>query len=625
MLNKTTHWTCILVALTCSLAIVFPDYFFIHAGHGLDPSWRLSLHMAWNQGLIWGKEFVFTYGPLGFLCARLPFPELRYFYLVSDLFVFGNLLFLLWTALDTEKTAVNKMAVPLIVFCLGWGVFFIDLPLMLLAIQLFHIGRYINFGSRTSLVISCVVAGLQFYIKLNAGLIAIVLELSGIVVVGILNKQVLTTITTTAIFLAAIASVSFVLPVSIIPYIINSLQIVAGYNDAMGVTIEGRQHYLLASSFVLFFWVMYGLSVIKPLFHNMRDLAIWGATSLCLFILFKQGFVRADGHEDAFFNFAPFVLGIASISLSDLHRRAIRTLVVVALFGSFAVMFKHFTPDYFAGQLEGVPQYGKQLIASDDTWRSALQPPVEDVLQPEILSLLKDKTVDIFPWDISVIYYNKLKYIPRPVMQSYSVYTSALDQLNAAELRSSRSADFLLARIECVDGRYCLSEEGETHRAIVEKYRPVTKTSNGYLVLTKREEPLTLTATLLKQRHVTFQKKVTVPASDGLVYLFGSAHYSLYGTLRSIFFKPAELRMSFHLENGELRDYRLVRGMLEGGFPVNRLVENLDHYEKFSQGHWRDLPRINQISFWSPTPEGFKDGVDVRFVDYTSNQLLALQ
>ncbi|MGH2966069.1 MAG: hypothetical protein ACRDMH_11910, partial [Solirubrobacterales bacterium] len=38
---------------------------------GFDPSWNLALEMAAADRLRWGTEFVFNYGPLGFLHAPL--------------------------------------------------------------------------------------------------------------------------------------------------------------------------------------------------------------------------------------------------------------------------------------------------------------------------------------------------------------------------------------------------------------------------------------------------------------------------------------------------------------------------------------------------------------------------
>jgi hypothetical protein len=50
--------------------IPFPIFF--APSTGLDPSWRISLNMAIDKGLIFGKDIVFTYGPLGYLETRIP-------------------------------------------------------------------------------------------------------------------------------------------------------------------------------------------------------------------------------------------------------------------------------------------------------------------------------------------------------------------------------------------------------------------------------------------------------------------------------------------------------------------------------------------------------------------------
>lgn len=41
-------------------------------GRGLDPSWMLGLNMAHAQHLVYGKDIVFTYGPLGYLAHPDP-------------------------------------------------------------------------------------------------------------------------------------------------------------------------------------------------------------------------------------------------------------------------------------------------------------------------------------------------------------------------------------------------------------------------------------------------------------------------------------------------------------------------------------------------------------------------
>src|SRR5690349_5730933 len=46
------------------------------AQEGLDASWVQALHVAVEQRLAFGTDIVFTYGPLGFVHARMYWPGL---------------------------------------------------------------------------------------------------------------------------------------------------------------------------------------------------------------------------------------------------------------------------------------------------------------------------------------------------------------------------------------------------------------------------------------------------------------------------------------------------------------------------------------------------------------------
>src|SRR6188472_7525 len=68
---------------------------------GLDPSWGAGLQMAAHDGLVFGREVVFTYGPLGFLSV----PTLWYQDLGAAAVAYGALVhilactLILWAAL----------------------------------------------------------------------------------------------------------------------------------------------------------------------------------------------------------------------------------------------------------------------------------------------------------------------------------------------------------------------------------------------------------------------------------------------------------------------------------------------------------------------------------------------
>ena len=51
-----------------------------------------------------------------------------------------------------------------------------------------------------------------------------------------------------------------------------------------------------------------------------------------------------------------------------------------------------------------------------------------------VLEKVQGKTIDIIPWEFSLIPGNQLNWKPRPIIQSYSAYTEKLDELNYQSL-----------------------------------------------------------------------------------------------------------------------------------------------------------------------------------------------
>src|SRR5437879_816646 len=50
--------------------LLFPAVFSLKPGIGPDSSWMMATNLALKQGSSFGDQFVFTYGPLGFLSSR---------------------------------------------------------------------------------------------------------------------------------------------------------------------------------------------------------------------------------------------------------------------------------------------------------------------------------------------------------------------------------------------------------------------------------------------------------------------------------------------------------------------------------------------------------------------------
>ena len=65
-------WRWLLLLSVTYVAILSVPAPWASYGTGLDPSWILGLNLAHSQGLVAGRDMVFTYGPLGYLLYPEP-------------------------------------------------------------------------------------------------------------------------------------------------------------------------------------------------------------------------------------------------------------------------------------------------------------------------------------------------------------------------------------------------------------------------------------------------------------------------------------------------------------------------------------------------------------------------
>ena len=143
---------------------------------GLDSSWAYALNLAHVQNLTFGRDVVFTFGPLGYLFYPVPelvapLPAFALGWAVYALFLFGT--FLIWRALGNR----------LVVF-IGWAILsaamlVTDLPFerMQLAFVGFAIGIVALLAARGSvatgyLALAGTVAGVMPLFKANEGIAA---------------------------------------------------------------------------------------------------------------------------------------------------------------------------------------------------------------------------------------------------------------------------------------------------------------------------------------------------------------------------------------------------------------------------------------------------------------------
>jgi hypothetical protein len=459
------------------------------AGIGLDASWNAGLTMAVHDGLRFGDEIVFSYGPLGFLQS----PFVYYEGLGVLAFLFTAALYVCFCVALVRALAriLPLLAAIVLGFLVVAGLPLIEQPPLLAVLaamamlELERSPRQVD----AFLVAGATYAAVEALVKLSTGPIIAGVFLIALVGVGAGRARI-------AAFIGLLAAEILVLwlltgqSLGAIPdFLANTEEIVSGYSSAM-VSETDVPHWqvVLASAAAALTTVAL---VVACRFGSFRDRrARWaGATlmGLVAFTVFKEGVVRTDaGHLSLFFSTA-VVLWIAIPWSRRLWPALVGGAVLIALAGApvrpEAVTARmHVVDNVHAAwdQLLNLVDSSRreEMIAAG---RSGLQATYN--LDARTLTALRGRTVSIEPWEAGAAWAYGLEWKPLPVFQNYSAYTAGLDRLNAEAvedpqgperiLRENPSAVFPEFPTPDVDDRFSAWDPPEQARAVLCNFVPL--------------------------------------------------------------------------------------------------------------------------------------------------------
>lgn len=291
-----------------------------------------------------------------------------------------------------------------------------------------------------------------------------------------------------------------------------------------------------------------------------------------LFVAFKQGFVRQDGHEAAAyvvaFIYAAFVT--ASAPLKDrLIVPASAALSAICL--SFTLAIPPQSPG-FLRQVAALPEstawiyrqmvenVGLALPGGLEAMRKAVDRRTEravDDLHKTASILSGLRSYDIFSHEQGAAWANVAGYRPRPVFQGYSAYTAALQDLNAAH--TGTVPDAVLVGMAALDGRFPNLEDGSALGQIMLNYCPTD--AAGSRVLFRRQtgglgENAIDEWDWRAQRLDAAGGRLELPS--GVVFGTVDIELSFWGRLLAAAYRLPPLKVQLELRDGERRVARLI-------------------------------------------------------------------
>lgn len=413
---------------------------------GLDQGWIAGMYMGAQNGMSFGSDFVFTYGPLGFLNFATDWyvglANLAYLWLALLHVVFACLLV---GALRRSLGMIGAIVVSIVVLCLLPAV---EVPFAIGALGCFYVLRDNRPRYSLELVIygGAIFAAAESLVKLSVG--PALLVMFAVALVGARAKpwQIAAYFGTFLLAFVGLWLASGQALGDLPDYAKNGRQIVSGYSEAMSVSN--------GSEFLRTFGPLGGAAVLigvtaSAYFASYRDrLARWAGVLvafLVTFALFKEGVVRFDiPHMGAFLSTTTVVW----IALPWARRQWLIALAGIAgLFAAGAAIQHYSDPGRVWALLNPVDNVERawnessKLFEGDE--REAEATYVRAVIlrgydiDEKIVLALQGQKVSIEPWEIAAAWAMDFYFTwdPTPVIQAYQANTEALDELNAAAIR----------------------------------------------------------------------------------------------------------------------------------------------------------------------------------------------
>jgi hypothetical protein len=434
-------WTIALVLLLTALSWPFT---YVKGGAGLDNSWVVGLSFAVAHGLAFGRQVIFTYGPLGF--SLIPAAITPGTFLAGELL--GGLIQLALVAvlLANLRRRMNLFAAGLLTLLaasvVGWleaeplsGIAF---GLVTLAYTTPRARRERAF--RRLAIGGGALVGFALLVKLNDGVAT-----GAVLAIGLLGGEDRRRGLTRAAASATGTLVALWLllgePLGALPdYLRNSYDVIGGYVEAMGHNtvgpgIQWQLLVVVGSAIALAIGAWRALDTERP----RRGVALAGAVLVVHYFVAREMFVRYDtGH-------VAFIALLAVVALLIPWPRAQRAtglaLTVMLAVSAFAVLAR--PVDQLIDPLGDAHRLARQA-------REVLHPAAliaegradvrrDDAVPAAMAASLRGHCVNAEPDEIAAVWaHPRWRWCPLPVFQSYTAYTPRLDRLNAAAYADAR-------------------------------------------------------------------------------------------------------------------------------------------------------------------------------------------
>jgi hypothetical protein len=554
-----------------------------------DPSWRAALGYALDHGLQAGKDYVFTYGPLGYFSTNVYVPEIFGIRLAWEA-CFGLVLaaVVVGAASRIRSAPVRWLCLLLILVQPMDGDAYAFLGMTSAAACVLGSTRFRSTAALLGLVLLAAFPLIKFSYAIPAASCAIAIASTG-------GRRAGWALLSSFPVLVASWWVLAGQSASNLPaYVGRSFELASGYSAGMSLPAPPGARGL-AFALMPLCAVIAGARASDPPSEIPRT-AFAGAFLATLWVAFKAGFVRGLDHTPSLFGFtlvAPFLLQSGAASSSTRRAAAVAAQLACAALSLAGL----------AADTGDIPHGPKALLVgaarrAGDAVRAACRPAAlradcEQSLAdartwrslPRTREIVRQDSIDMISSRQGMLFLNDLHWTPRPVFQGYATLSTRLAELNQSFFQGPGASEYVLFLLESLDHRLPSLDDALALRTIAREYEPVL-TEKGYLLL--RHAPHAAAPEPPRSdihREIAFGERLDIraaPRGCRLVQL--DIPYTTWGRWRTFLEQAPAVFADIELDTGEIFRARIVPSMASAGAILDPVLRTYADWEDWCTG-----------------------------------------
>jgi len=563
---------------------------------GLDPSWVAVISEAHSRGWRFGTDIVFTGGPLSSLYTHYFQQETAVLALLLGV-VLVLYLTLSLAFLPESRTSLFPFAAAVVLAFAATtrDALLLGVPLLLAAITLKQPDRtnWFFLGAGTLASAASILAKFSAF----PVVLVVCVVLDG---VAVAHKRPPLHLLLAGAFCATLFALSGQDPADLADFIQSSLQTSVAFSGAMGISGPSAELWIWLAA-ALAFGCLCAEQAWRGVIANRRYrlAALARAFVFCifLFVAFKAGFVRHDGHSLIAWS-ALVIAGVVHAGTEwPLSRRVMRADVAAAvILIAFAAghLRLHGTSNVWQGlnpaplirsSLDQIAQ-ARAFVAAPGAWlekhRLAKEQSYEKVRAAQPLPEL-DGPADMIPSEQSAMIANRLDYRPRPTVQEYTSHSEPLIERNRQFFTGPRAPKYVFFAPGSIDGRHPASAEGALWPLFLRLYEPVDRVRDMVL-LRRRANPLGELVEAAQRRTGKLDEPIRLPRPHGPVFMALDIQPTFAGRLLELVFKPPMMTMAVGYSDGTKQTHRIIPSMAGAGMIVAPFVGSSTEFLLLASG-----------------------------------------